>query len=108
TLASSVSVLGTGSFDAAFVPGPYPHKASATTVWVQLPSIPQALDTGDIFEAYVTSRTAPDVAEVIADIDSANNLLQLQDPIRGDLTTLVFDVTNNLPFAKIRRVVKQN
>ena len=108
TLASSVSVLGTGSFDAAFVPGPYPNKAIATTVWLQLPSIPNTLDTGDIFEVYVTSRTVPDAAEVIADIDTTNNLLQLQQPIRGDLTALALAVTNNLPFAKVRRVVKQN
>jgi hypothetical protein len=108
TLMSSVSVLDTGNFDEAFVTGPYPRKVLAQTTWVRFTTMPTGFDKGDLFEVYVTSAQVPDVFEEIVDIDASNRLIQLQNPIAASLTGLFCAVTPNLPFAKIRKVVKQN
>jgi hypothetical protein len=107
TLASSILVVGTGDFDSAFTSGPYPKLVPGTTSWVQLPSTPTGLNVGDILEVYQTDRSVPSVGQPILAIN-ANNFIQLAEPIPNNLPALVFDVTNVLPFARIRKTTHQN
>lgn len=108
TLRSSVTVLGTGNFDAAFVNGPFPRTVISTTTWVKLPSIPVQLSEGDIFEVYHTRRDIADYSIEISTIDTVDNLIQLSEPLPGNLTGLTLSTTNVLPFARIRKGIKDN
>ena len=106
-LASSIRVLGTGNFDDNFVT-PTPKTVVGTTSWFQLPSIPRRLEPGDYLEVHNVDPITPSVVSKVISIDSSNKLIELETPLPVDQATVNFSVTNVLPFARLRKAVKQN
>lgn len=107
TLTSAIQVLGTGNFDTSLVTS-VPVAVLGSTTWFQLPSVPRRLELGDYLEIYNSDPSTPSLVTKVLSIDTGNKLLEVETPIPVNQATVNFSVTNVLPFARIRKAVKQN
>lgn len=86
-----------------------PVEAVGSTTWVQLPFIPAQLTPGDRLEVHLTSPSVPDVVRTVQSVESELRLVSLTEPVDLDaFSSLNFTTTGQVPFARIRKMVKQN
>ena len=84
-----------------------------TTPWIKLPSLPSRLEIGDLFELHLTNPRTPDYSITIDQIltveEAGVPLIHLSQELPLSLSlTLNFSTSSTVPFARIRKQVKQN
>lgn len=83
--------------------------AYGTTQWIRLPSVPKRLEPGDQLEIHLTSPTVPDLVRTIESIEEENLLMKVTEAISLDVASSInFSNDSPVPFARIRKQVKQN
>jgi len=83
--------------------------AYGATQWVRLPSVPKRLEPGDQLEVYLTSPVVPDLVRTVESVEEENLLMKVSEPITLDLVaSFNFSTNSSVPFARIRKRVKQN
>jgi len=98
TTSSSISISGDGA--PLFFATP-PGDAVGSSQWFLLPSIPAALQTGDLLEYFGTFYNSPDDQYEIINIIAASNLIQLDEGF-PDGITVNFSMTIPVPFGRLR------
>ena len=106
-LDSSVTVLGTGNFDSYFV-STVPTTAVGTTNWVSLPTIPRRLEAGDALELHNTEPLTPSIVSKVTVVDTESKLIGVETPLATTQPAFSFTSTSTLPFARLRKTVRQN
>jgi hypothetical protein len=105
TLDSEISVAGTAGdlfFDSI------PAIQAGATPYVLLENDPKVLGVGDLLEIYTAQYNAPEFILTIIGFELGQKLLQLDTPVPNGVGTLDFSSAIETPFARIRKVARNN
>jgi len=83
-------------------------KAWGTTVWFQLPEWPIDISVGDQLELYNNNYATPDFMATILSLEEDNKLIRISPEVPVNQAVLNFTVGTAVPFARIRRMQKNN
>jgi hypothetical protein len=105
TTSSELSVSGTAASKFYFSP---PAIAIGSTPYVLLPSDPRVLSVGDRFEIYTGQYNEPELTFGVAGFERGQQLLTLDANVPNSFITLDFSTEVTVPFARIRKVERNN
>lgn len=105
TTSSELSVGGTAASKFFFSP---PAIAIGSTPFVLLPSDPKVLSVGDRFEIYTGQYNEPELTFGIIGFERGQQLIELDAPVPNSFITLDFSTEVTVPFARIRKVERNN
>jgi len=84
------------------------RKEWGTTAWFQLPEWPLDISVGDQLELYNNNYAIPDFTATILSLEEDNKLIRIATEVSVNQAALSFTVGTAVPFARIRRMQKNN
>ena len=85
-----------------------PGSAVGATPYVLLPEDPKVLGAGDRFEVYSGQYNEPELVFEILGFERGQQLIELGEPLPNSFGTLDFATDVAMPFARIRKIARNN